>query len=86
MSSADDAAALDDRVDRALADPMVIDDLAPGVFEVQTLGGETYRVDPSLGACQCDDFEYRTSQTDGLVCKHCIAVVARRGPDATIDR
>lgn len=80
------SAALDDRVDRALQDPMSIDELAPGVFEVQTLAGETYRVDPSLGACQCEDFEYRTSQTDDLVCKHVLAVVARAGPDETIDR
>lgn len=72
---------LDDRVDRALADPMIIEDLAPGMYEVTTLDGETYRVDPSLGACQCPDFEYRASNRDDLVCKHVAAVVARRGPD-----
>lgn len=77
MSASDD---MGDRVDRAL-EPMRIDELAPGIFEVQGLGGDTYHVDPSLGACQCPDFEYNVGDRDGVVCKHVAAVVARRGPD-----
>lgn len=82
MAAASD---LDDRLDRALAEPMCIEILAPGIYEVTSLDGETYRVDPSLGACQCPDFEYRASTTDDLVCKHVAAVVARRGPDVLSD-
>lgn len=77
MSAAQD---MDDRVDRALADPMRIAEVAPGVFEVLTLAGDTYRCDPSLGACQCPDFEYNVGDRDGVVCKHVAAVVAREGP------
>jgi hypothetical protein len=69
----------DGRIDRALSTPMAIEKLAPGLFEVQSIGSDGYRTDPSLGACTCPDAENNLGEYD--VCKHVLAVVARRGPD-----
>lgn len=73
---------LDERVDRAMTEPLQIEELAPGMYEVTTVAGETYKVDPSLGACECPDHEYNVGDVDGVVCKHVLAVVTRVGPSA----
>lgn len=62
---------LGDRIERAIRDPMHVQRLAPGVYEVVTLAGDRYRVDVTLGACRCPDFEYRGRQS-GFACKHLV--------------
>lgn len=73
---------LDERVDRAMTEPLHIEQLAPGMYEVQTVAGDVYKVDPSLGACECPDHEYNIGDVDGVRCKHVLAVVFRLGPAA----
>lgn len=59
------------RVERALRDPMHVTHLAPGVYAVVVLDGTEYRVDVTLGACSCPDYEYRGRQS-GFACKHLV--------------
>jgi carbon monoxide dehydrogenase subunit G len=63
-----------ERVERALSDPMQVAELAGGIYEVQTLGGDNYRVDVETGTCLCDDYEYRGEEIGA--CKHIIRVRA----------
>lgn len=53
------------RIKRAVTDLMVVDEIAPDLYEVLTLAGNGYRVDVELGACPCPDAQYRDA-----VCKH----------------
>lgn len=78
--SSDAIRKLDDRLESAMTEPMHVAQLAPGMYEVTTLSGETYHVDPSLGACECPDHEYNVGDLDGVRCKHALAVVLREGP------
>lgn len=59
------------RIERALTTPMRVDKLAPGVYEVQSVGSdEVQRVDVEYGACLCEDFQYRSEEIGA--CKHLI--------------
>lgn len=62
-----------DRIERALVDPMALTEIAPRMYEVVTLDGESYRVDVEAGACTCPDFEYRE-----VCCKHQIRARVER--------
>lgn len=75
-----------ERVERALVDPMALTEIAPRMYQVVTLAGESYRVDVEQGACTCPDFEYHEA-----CCKHQIrarveyetrAIVAQRGAES----
>jgi hypothetical protein len=43
--------------------------VAPGMFEVERLGGDTHTVDLREKACDCEDFEYRMGPAGGA-CYH----------------
>lgn len=57
------------RVERAL-EPMQVEPLAGGIYRIQTLAGDDYRVDVEAGVCLCDDFEHRNEEIGA--CKHLI--------------
>lgn len=59
--------ALDDRIDRA-GEPMVVDEMAPAMYEVTTFDGSAYMVDIDGGACTCPDAQYG----DAPRCKHAL--------------
>ena len=54
------------RLTKALAQEMVVDAIAPAMYDVHH-DGETYAVDVEGGSCECKDHTYRG---DRLVCKH----------------
>lgn len=62
---------LPDRVERAF-EPMHVTRIAPEIYEVVALDGDTYRVDLAIGACLCEDYEYRGQDRAGFACKHLI--------------
>jgi len=62
---------LGDRIERALTDPMAIQKLAPGIYEVANIEGEQYTCDVRMGVCRCPDYQHRMAEAGG-VCKHII--------------
>jgi len=59
-----------DRTVRARTEPLAVERLAPGLFEVHNRrAGTHYRVDIAEQVCECDDFRYNTGPA-GEPCKH----------------
>lgn len=58
------------RVEKALSDPMNIEEVSAPMYVVQTVGGDEYRIDVELGACECDDYHYRSEEIGA--CKHIV--------------
>lgn len=65
--SADDPEPVDDRDVRALTEYLFVERFAEGMFRVYSEDGSFQVVEPDLGACECEDMEYR--DPDGG-CKH----------------
>jgi hypothetical protein len=62
-----------DRVGRAFTEMMAVDQIAPGMFEVQTITDE-YVVDLHGRACECEDFR----NNDPEWCKHLLRAKAEQ--------
>lgn len=77
--SADGPPTLTERDLKALAEAMVVREIAPGLYAVTASSGREYRVDPDLGACECADHQYHEPEGG---CKHVRRVRYELGYDA----
>lgn len=76
MAVQNPVAAREQRATAALEDVLEVRDLAPGMYEVQTLS-DVYQVDVHLGVCTCPDFEYNDPPKGE--CKHLVAAKIEAG-------
>jgi hypothetical protein len=75
---------LTERAANALTEYLTVIPFAPGMYEVVSGSGKTYRVDIRGGSCECPDARYRDR-----TCKHQMRVkfeTGRRSVPAWVDR
>jgi SWIM zinc finger. len=62
------------RIDRAFRDIWFVERIAPRLYEVQSMSGETYRTDPTIPACTCYWFQHYPGY-----CKHALRALFEVG-------